>query len=143
MSGANVAAMAGAGAAVAAAAAAAAKMREEEEKLTTYNKDDMDGWEFKIVRANSRYFKKPENLKQVCEEEAKAGWEMVEKFDDSRVRFKRRTDKRGSDQFLQEIDPYRSLVGIGNAQLVITILGVIALSIGVILAGVFYFRSIN
>ena len=28
------------------AAAAAAKRREEEEQMATYNRDDLDGWEF-------------------------------------------------------------------------------------------------
>jgi hypothetical protein len=144
MSGAHVAATAGAGAAIAAGAAAvAARMREEEEKLTTYNKDDMDGWEFKIVRANTRYFRKPVNLQKTCEEEAKAGWEMVEKFDNARVRFKRRVDKRQNDQFLQGIDPYRTQVGIGNAQLGFTIGGIVALSIAVLLAVVFFVKSMD
>jgi hypothetical protein len=142
MSGAIVGATAGATAA-SHAAAAAARMREEEEELTVYNKDDMDGWEFKIIRSYQTYFKKPENLKKVCQEEAKAGWEMVEKFDDYRVRFKRRTDKRQSDSFLQGIDPYRTQVGWSSGRLVATILGTIFLSIGVILAIVFYFKSIN
>ena len=129
--------------AVGAAAAAAARLRAEEEKMTTYNKDDMDGWEFKIVRANTRYFKKAENLRRVCEEEAKAGWMMLEKFDDTRVRFKRRVDKRGQDQFLQGIDPYRSQVGIGNGPLAATVLGIVAACIGVLLLVVFYLKSMD
>lgn len=142
MSGANVAATAGAGAAIA-AAAAAARMREEEENLTTYHKDDMEGWEFKIVRTNTRYFKKPENLRKTCEEEAKSGWEMVEKFDDTRVRFKRRVDKRKNDQYLQGVDPYRTHAGISNAKLGLTITASILLGVGVLLAVILYIESIN
>jgi hypothetical protein len=137
MSGGYVAATAGAGVAAAAAAAAAARMREEEETLTTYHKDDLEGWEFKIVRSNTRYFKKPENLRQVCEDEAKAGWEMVEKFDDTRIRFKQ------NDQYLQGIDPYRTHVGIGNAQLGLTITASVLVGVGVLLAIVFYIKSVN
>jgi len=143
MSGAHVPSTAGAVAGAAAAAAAAARMREEEEKLTTYNKNDMDGWEFKIIRANTRYFKKPENLRKVCEEEARAGWEMVEKFDDMRVRFKRRVDKRRNDQFHQGIDPYRTLVGIGNTQMAGTIIGISLAILGLIIAIVFYIKSVD
>lgn len=119
--GAVVAATAGGGAA-AAAAAARRRMMEEEEKLTTYNKDDLEGWEFKIVRANTSYFKKPENLRRVIEEEARSGWEMVEKFDDQRVRFKRRIEKRKEDSMRKDIDPYRTAVGIGQGKLVLVIL---------------------
>ena len=127
-----------AGAAAAAAAARAARMREEEEKLATYNTHDLEGWEFKIVRANTGYFKKYERVQQVCEEEAKAGWEMVEKFDDYRIRFKRPIDKRKNDQYLQGTDPYRTQVGIGTGPMVATILGIIAagIAIALILANV-------
>jgi hypothetical protein len=138
MSGAIVGATAGAGTA---AAAAAARMREEEEQLTTYNKGDLNGWEFKIIRSYSTYFKKYENLKRVCDEEAQAGWEMVEKFDDYRVRFKRPTAKRRNDQFLQGIDPYRTHVGWSSGRLAGTIFGVIILGIGLILALVLFLKA--
>jgi len=126
-----------------AAAAAAARMREEEEEMTTYNKDDTEGWEFKIIRSYSTYFKKYENLKKVCDEEARAGWEMVEKFDDYRVRFKRRIDKRKNDQYLQGIDPYRTHVGWSSGRLAGTIVGVTLLAVILLLAVVFYIKSIN
>ena len=104
--------------------------------MTTYNSDDLKGWEFKIVRTNTQYFKKPENLKKVMDEEAKSGWEMVEKFDNSRVRFKRRVDERGSDPF-REIDPYRTNVGLAEGPLAAIIIGVILLVIGGVLVAVF------
>ncbi len=129
MSGVVVTSAATAGA-IAAAAALAAKMRKEEEQMTNYNGDDLKGWEFKIVRANTEYFRKSENLQKVCEEEAKSGWEMVEKFDNHRVRFKRKTDRRGSDQFSTDLDPYRTNVGIAGGSLVGMILGIVFLFIG-------------
>ncbi|MCK5124732.1 MAG: hypothetical protein KAR42_00605 [candidate division Zixibacteria bacterium] len=116
------------GAAIAAAAAHAAKLRKEEEQMTSYNGNDMDGWEFKIVRANTEYFRKPENLKKVRDEEAQNGWEMVEKFDNNRVRFKRKANRHSGDN-LSGIDPYRTTVGIGNGNLVAMILGIIGLFI--------------
>ncbi len=134
--GAIVAATSG-GAAAAAAAAARRRMLEEEEKLTTYNKDDLEGWEFKIVRANTNYFKKPENLRRTMEEEARSGWEMVEKFDNQRVRFKRRIEKRKEDQYRQDLDPYRTTVGIGQGRLALIIVGSILLGTGIALAIVF------
>ncbi|MEE8577655.1 MAG: hypothetical protein V3T31_10405 [candidate division Zixibacteria bacterium] len=93
-----------------AAHAAAAKAREEEEKLTKYNSNDLDNWEFKIIRSSFGRFNSQENIQKVCTEEAAAGWELVEKFDNHRLRFKRRTERRGQD-IHATIDPYRSCVG--------------------------------
>ncbi len=49
----------------------------------------LSGWEFKIVRAKRNIFRDPAVFQQLCEEEAQAGWVLLEKFDDHRVRFKR------------------------------------------------------
>lgn len=84
---------------------------EEEELLTPYESKDSDisteaiepmrsghpsaqssrssGWEFKIVRANRDLFRDPKIFAQLCHEEAEAGWILLEKLDDRRVRFKR------------------------------------------------------
>lgn len=124
------------GGAAAASAAAAKKKREreqEEEELTKYNAEDLEGWEFKIVRAVTGKFKKPETLKKVCEEEAKAGWELLEKFDNSRLRFKRRIENRAQDKHLKT-DPYRTQVGIGEGGLVILIIGTVGFLLLIVLA---------
>jgi len=107
---------AGASAAAAAAAAEAERQRqEEEEEMTKYTDAEMQGeWEFKIVRSNTRTFKNPAVLRQVCDEEARAGWTLLEKFDDSRLRFKRPISARAGDANL-EIDPYRTQYGISQA----------------------------
>lgn len=112
---------AGAGAVAAAAAAAhQAKMREEEERLTTYDKNDLEGWEFKIVRSSGRI--KGDKFNQLLAEEAKHGWELVEKFDDYRVRFKRPVERRQLDRHT-DTDPYRSNFGLSEGKLVLIILG--------------------
>jgi hypothetical protein len=109
-------------------------MRKEEEELTPYNSDDMDGWEFKIVRANSRKFKRPEDVQRLCQEEAQAGWEMVEKFDDSRIRFKRRVEERSQDQY-RSVDPYRSMIGASEGKIVAIVLAACAVfGLGIFLA---------
>jgi hypothetical protein len=115
--------------------AAAQKRRlleKEEQEMTGYGTQDMEGWEFKIVRSISGRFKNPDTIRKVCEEEARSGWEMLEKFDDSRMRFKRRTDKRKSDS-QSGVDPYRTQVGMGEGTLAITIILAIALVIGIVL----------
>jgi hypothetical protein len=118
--------MSGGAAAAAAAAEQKRKLQEEEEKLTRYDGDDLDGWEFKIVRANTRKFKNAAAVQQLCDEEAQAGWQMVEKFDDQRIRFKRRSEERARDAH-RTLDPYRTQLGASETQIVLIILGVCAL----------------
>jgi len=101
------------------AAAAAAHQRElekEEEQMTKYRADEIEEWEFKIVRASTKKFKNPEFLRKVREEEAMSGWEMLEKFDDYRVRFRRKIEHRGGDLH-REIDPYRTTVGASSGKM--------------------------
>ncbi|NES94384.1 MAG: hypothetical protein F6K32_04010 [Desertifilum sp. SIO1I2] len=83
-------------------------------------------WEYKIVRANSDLFRDAEVFAQLCEEEAEAGWMLLEKLDDRRVRFKRPISARigvKTDPFA--IDPYRCHYGPTMTPL--TWLGAIAL----------------
>jgi hypothetical protein len=89
------------------------QMMAEEERMTTYTREELEeDWEFKIVRANSAAFRKPEALQALLQKEAVAGWTMVEKFDDSRVRFKRPQSARQQDVYLPEgVDPYRTQYG--------------------------------
>ena len=132
--------LANAGAAAAAAAAEMARrMREEEEEMTPYSDRDLaEGWEFKIMRSNTNSFRKPELLRQMLNEEAAAGWQMVEKFDDSRVRLKRQRDSQSRDveSAAGGHDPYRTNFGISQGLLVCWILcgvfGGIAALIGLI-----------
>ncbi len=108
-------------------------LQKEEEDMTKYSDADLQGeWEFKIVRANTRAFGKSEVFRQVCSEEAKAGWILVEKFDDSRIRFKRLVSARAGDAAL-ELDPYRTHYGISPAAAGATL---IAFSLGVALVAV-------
>ena len=113
----------------AAAAAEAERRRQEEEEMTKYTDADLQGdWEFKIVRSNLAGFRNPEVFQQVCAEEARAGWTLVEKFDNQRLRFKRPISARAGDAGLG-IDPYRTQYGTSSGVIVAVILG-IALSVG-------------
>lgn len=116
----------------AAAAAAAKRKMDKEEKMATYKSDDLDGWEFKIVRAYTRKFKNRETIEQVCREEAVAGWELVEKFDDYRLRFKRRVERRSMDEHLEQ-NPYRSAIGSPAAGIIVTIVATILVALGIFL----------
>ncbi len=107
------------------------RYEEEEEQLTPYesretassetqpngynaaSKDPrLVGWEFKIVRANRDLFREPKVFQRVCEEEAHAGWILLEKLDDRRIRFKRPIALRDiiKPEFLP-YDPYRTHYG--------------------------------
>jgi hypothetical protein len=97
----------------AAAEAARRRLLGEEEEMTNYSAQDLAGdWEFKIVRANTGVFRNPAELEKLVKEEALAGWILLEKFDNSRVRFKRSVSARSNDSRLpQGFDPYRTQYG--------------------------------
>jgi len=98
----------------AAGAAAAQRNLEEEERMTTYSPDDLQNdWEFKIVRSNLDTFRNQAKFTKLIDEEKQAGWVLLEKFDDSRVRFKRLRSMQAHDEQLrsQGIDPYRTQYG--------------------------------
>jgi hypothetical protein len=113
--------MSAGGAAAAAAAAAEAARREEEEMTNNKYVDLQGGWEFKIHRANTAAFRKPEEFQKACTEEAAAGWTLVEKFDNQRLRFKRPASARAGDSALG-FDPYRTEYGISAGKFVTMIL---------------------
>ncbi len=114
-----------AGSVAATTAAAAAKRRrdQEEEEMTHYTSEDLnEGWEFKIVRSTFEEFRNPAKLRQVIDEEACAGWELVEKFDNARLRFKRPASARERDHLLPpDVDPYRVSFGTFNVSLILTL----------------------
>ncbi|MBW4576161.1 MAG: hypothetical protein KME08_12870 [Aphanothece sp. CMT-3BRIN-NPC111] len=85
----------------------------------------LSGCEFKIVRAKGNLFRDPAIFQQLCEEEAEAGWMLLEKLDDRRVRFKRPVALRDviNPEFL-EFDPYRCYYG--TSWMSLKLLGAIA-----------------
>ncbi len=103
------------------------KLQQEEEEMTKYTRQELkEDWEFKFVRSATGEFKKPEVFHRVIEEEALAGWIMVEKFDKNRIRFKRPQSAKKRDMMLPEgFDPYRTEYGISEGALAVRILGVV------------------
>jgi hypothetical protein len=121
-----------AGAHIAAAAAAQRKMRHEEEEMTSYRSDDLAGWEFKIVRSATHRFKEPAFMARALAEEARFGWELVEKFDNERMRLKRPLSARVQDNNLGPgLDPYRTEYGMSEAALGVSIAVAILLVMGI------------
>lgn len=122
-------------AAAAAAAAARQRLLEEEEQMTPYSNDELENnWEFKIVRANYEVFRRPNELQKILREEKRAGWILLEKLDNSRLRFKRKRSEQVKDEQLVSngIDPYRTQYGMSQGKLVILILGVITFVFGIV-----------
>jgi hypothetical protein len=94
----------------AASAARAAAERKEEELMTPYTPNDLaEGWEFKILRSTSGGFGNPDRLRAVLAEEGRAGWTLVEKFDNARVRLKRPASARAGDAAL-DFDARRTYI---------------------------------
>jgi len=110
------------------------KRQQEEEEMTRYtDKELTEDYEFKIVRSATGAFKKRETVEQVMAEEAMAGWKMVEKFDDNRLRFKRPASAQRSDYNLPPgIDPYRTSYGMSEFGLAMTIIGSMAVVGGLV-----------
>jgi hypothetical protein len=123
-----------------------AKQQDEEETLTPYesqetvlstaksrrDRKDKDprlvGWEFKIVRASRDLFRDPAMMKKLCDEEAIAGWILLEKLDDHRIRFKRPIAMREVIKAeMLSFDPYRTHYGpTGNGRSVLIGIAAIA-----------------
>jgi hypothetical protein len=116
------------GGAAAAGAAAARKRRErqeEEEVMTAYTPQELaEGWEFKIVRSSTGAFRAPAFVRAVLDEEQRAGWTLVEKFDNGRIRLKRPASARAKDSALGS-DAYRTHVGMSELKLTLCILGAV------------------
>jgi len=118
---------------------------EEEENMTRYSQSDLDNdWEFKIVRSTFGAFRKPQVLKSLLEEEAQAGWEMVEKFDEYRVRFKRPKGAKENDGMLPDyVDPYRTQYGTFGGQKAVVIGIILCLVLLLAGLGMFLFVSVR
>ncbi len=110
--------------------------------MTRYSQEDLEKWEYKILRSATSQFKKPEVFQQVLGEEALAGWELLEKLDDSRIRFKRPVEARKRDISLPpEYDPYRTQYGISEGALGFRIMLAVFLCIGILISVIILAKS--
>ena len=85
--------------------------------MTGYTPQELaEGWEFKIVRSSTGAFRTPAFLRAVLDEEQRAGWTFVEKFDNGRIRLKRPPSARANDSAFGS-DVYRTHVGMSELRL--------------------------
>ncbi len=100
------------------------------------------GWEFKIVRASRDIFRNPTVFQKLCQEEAMAGWILLEKLDDRRVRFKRLIAVRNVLNVEQLVhDPYRCHYGSSFTPL--TLLGAIAALTAILVPSYFGYTLVS
>lgn len=119
----------------AAAAAARRRREQEEEEVSLMNTDPSGAVEYKILRSATGAFKDPAKFRAALDDEARAGWELVEKLDDSRARLRRSTECRQRDAELGQ-DPYRTQVGMSETELTVWIVGAILLGVALLLGTV-------
>lgn len=99
---------------------------------TAWQSQQSGEWEYKIVRAHRDLFRTPEVFQQLCTEEALAGWSLLEKLDDRRVRFKRSLAVRDTiDISPLNFDPYRSHYGPETE--VVSLVGAVAAVVAMLL----------
>lgn len=69
--------------------------------------------EYKVIQATTPLFANPRKMQAVLAEEARAGWQLVEKFDNYKLRLQRDSRARANDASL-DFDAYRSQVGVSH-----------------------------
>lgn len=102
--------------------------------MTLMNTDPAGGVEYKIIRSATGAFKDPANFRAALDEEARAGWELVEKLDNSRARLRRLTECRKRDAELSQ-DPYRTQVGMSDGALAMSIIAAVLLGVILLMGG--------
>ncbi|MCK4452634.1 MAG: hypothetical protein KAX26_18845 [Anaerolineae bacterium] len=96
------------------------------------------------MRSGTAAFRKPEVLNRLLEEEAQTGWVMLEKLDDSRIRFKRPRSARAKDAYLPDgVDPYRTQYGtpVTRQAVLVGVVLLVLLVLGAVLFGLMLFAK--
>ena len=90
------------------AAAQTQRLQQEEEENNPEIDDAEDGWEYKVLKSRHHAgFKDPRGLADTLAVESAAGWMLLEKLDDKRLRLQRPVSARDHDSDLN-FDPYRN-----------------------------------
>ena len=69
--------------------------------------------EYKVIQSQTPLFSDTAKMHEVLETEAKAGWRLLEKEDNYRIRLQRDIANRANDMNL-DIDAYRSTIGVSS-----------------------------
>ncbi|HLH88676.1 MAG TPA: hypothetical protein VKX28_09470 [Xanthobacteraceae bacterium] len=110
--------------------------------MTPYTPSDVaEGWEFKILRSATGGFGNPAKLQSVLDAEQRAGWTLLEKFDNGRMRLKRPAKARAGDATL-DFDPMRTWVGMKPGILALLIVCGSLASSGLIVLAVLWITGV-
>lgn len=69
--------------------------------------------EYKILQSQTPLFASTAKMHEAMEQESKAGWTLLEKEDNYRIKLQRNTSNRDNDKNL-DFDAYRSTVGVSS-----------------------------
>ncbi|MFT6092729.1 MAG: hypothetical protein ACJA2Q_000618 [Pseudohongiellaceae bacterium] len=69
--------------------------------------------EYKTLQSQTPLFASAAKMHETLEQESKAGWSLLEKEDNYRIKLQRNTLNRANDKSL-EFDAYRSTVGVSS-----------------------------
>jgi len=94
--------------------------------------------EYKTVQAQTPLFADTKKMQEILLEEAEAGWDLLEKEDNYRIKLQRGIDNRSRDEN-SLIDPYRTTVGVSSA----LTYGMTALATILIVSVILYFAFTN
>ena len=90
--------------------------------------------EYKTVQAQTPLFADTKKMHEILLEEAKTGWDLLEKEDNYRIKLQRSIDNRSKDGN-SAIDPYRTTVGVSS----VLTYGMTALATILIVSVILYF----
>lgn len=90
--------------------------------------------EYKIIQAQTPLFADTKKMQEVLASEAEAGWDLLEKEDNYRIKLQRDIANRSNDGNLT-IDPYRTTVGVSS----VLTYGMTALATILIVSVILYF----
>ena len=69
--------------------------------------------EYKVITSQTALFGDTAKMHEVLDQEAKAGWRLLEKQDNYKIRLQREVSHRENDSNL-DIDAYRTAVGVSS-----------------------------
>ena len=84
--------------------------------------------EYKTIQAQTPLFADSKKMRAVLDEEAKAGWQLLWKEDNYKMKLQRDVSHRENDKNL-DFDAYRSSVGVSS---VVTYAGTALLTLGIV-----------
>lgn len=87
--------------------AASTTQAEESAILQQLQTELGSAWELKILHSASHAFASIEHVATAAEQEARAGWEIVGQWDDTRLIFKRSSQTGANDDQQPSLNPYR------------------------------------